>query len=124
MTKCIGCKKEFNHQGFPSHKRSCKAYKREIRARLSNIPDYAPGPGPSTSDEAMAIVVAGEPEDVPADEVQVSSKEKKLNYYVVTMLRNQKKSRRLPWSTENLVFPIEKQGSQNDFRIYFLPAHL
>jgi hypothetical protein len=76
MTKCIGCKKEFNHQGFPSHKKSRKAYKREIRARLSNVADYAPGP--TTDNEGVVTEDAGDPEtlvEVSMDEVQVSKYE-------------------------------------------------
>ena len=59
MTKCIGCKREFNHQGFPSHKKFCKLYKREIRVRLSNISEFASDL--STSNEGM---VAGDAEDL------------------------------------------------------------
>jgi hypothetical protein len=76
MTKCIGCKREFNHQGFPSHKKFCKAYKREIRTRLSNIPKNVPvGPVPGTFDEAIEInTQAGELAEIPqaVDEVQVT----------------------------------------------------
>jgi len=73
MTKCIGCKKEFNHQGFPSHKKSCKAYKREIRVRLRNVANYAPGP--NTSNEGVVTGDAGELMalvEIPMDELQVS----------------------------------------------------
>ena len=72
MTKCIGCKKEFNNQGFPSHKKSCKLFKRAMRERLNNIPDY--GAGPSTSNEEMVAESAGEPanlDDMIVDNVQV-----------------------------------------------------
>lgn len=37
MPKCIGCKKDFKSQGFPAHKKSCKPFKREIKARLNNV---------------------------------------------------------------------------------------
>ena len=40
MPKCIGCKKDFKSQGFPAHKRSCRQFKREIKARLRNIPNF------------------------------------------------------------------------------------
>jgi inorganic pyrophosphatase len=72
MTKCIGCKKEFNNQGFPSHKKSCKLFKRAMRERLNKIPDY--GAGPSTSNEEMVTEPAGEPADLGemlVDDVQV-----------------------------------------------------
>ena len=61
MTKCIGCKKEFNKQGFPSHKKACNLFKRAIRERLNNIPDY--GAGPSTTNKEMATESAGFPVD-------------------------------------------------------------
>jgi hypothetical protein len=73
MTKCIGCKKEFNHQGFPSHKKFCKAYKREIRVRLSNIPEVVAGP--SISDEGILDREPGNPagsDEMLMDDVQVS----------------------------------------------------
>jgi hypothetical protein len=72
MTKCIGCKREFNNQGYPSHKKSCKLFKRAMRERLNKIPDY--GAGPSTSNEEMVTEPAGEPADLGemlVDDVQV-----------------------------------------------------
>ena len=47
MPKCLGCKKEFKPQGFPAHKRSCNLYKREIKARLTNVLDSDLVAGPS-----------------------------------------------------------------------------
>jgi hypothetical protein len=70
MTKCIGCKREFNNQGFPSHKRACKLYKQAMRERLARIPDF----GPSTSKEEMVTEPVGEPADsgeMVLDNVQV-----------------------------------------------------
>ena len=72
MMKCIGCRKEFNNQGYPSHKKSCKQFKRAMRERLNNIPDY--GAGPSNSNEEMVIESAGCPADLGTillDDVQV-----------------------------------------------------
>ena len=72
MTKCIGCKKEFNNQGFPSHKKACKLYKRAIRERLNNIAEY--GVGPSTSNVEMGTESAGCPVDLGEmilDDIQV-----------------------------------------------------
>ena len=73
MTKCIGCKREFNQQGFPSHKKFCKAYKREIQTRLSNIPNNVPvGPDPGTFDHEATEIDTSELAEVPqaVDEVQ------------------------------------------------------
>jgi hypothetical protein len=53
MPNCLGCKKEFKSQGFPAHKRSCNLFKREIKARLANVPDSDLGAGPSN--EAMIM---------------------------------------------------------------------
>jgi hypothetical protein len=64
MPKCIGCKKDFNSQGFSTHKKSCKPYKRAIKARLQNV----------TSNEEMVTEPAGEPADLGemlVDDVQV-----------------------------------------------------
>ena len=72
MTKCIGCKKEFSHLGFPAHKRGCNLFKRAMREQLNKIPDY--GAGPSTSNEEMVTEPAGEPADlgeILVDNVQV-----------------------------------------------------
>ena len=72
MTKCIGCKKEFNNQGFPSHKKACKLFKRAMRERFNNIPDF--GTGPSTSDKEIVTESPGCPGDlgdILLDDVQV-----------------------------------------------------
>jgi hypothetical protein len=72
MIKCLGCKRNFNQQGFPSHKNFCKSYKREIRGRLSKIPDFAAGP--STSNEGAVAGDAGDlvgSVEMPVDDIQV-----------------------------------------------------
>ena len=72
MTKCIGCKKEFNHQGFSSHKKACNLFKRAMRERLNNIPEY--GVGPSSSNQEIVTQPGGELVDVDemlVDDVQV-----------------------------------------------------
>ena len=64
MPKCIGCKKDFNAQGFLTHRKSCKPYKRAIKARLQNV----------TSNEEMVTGTAGELADLGemfVDDVQV-----------------------------------------------------
>ena len=38
MTKCVGCKKNFNNQGYPAHKKSCKLYKLALRVGLRTVP--------------------------------------------------------------------------------------
>ena len=47
MPKCLGCKKEFKVQGFPAHKKTCKPYRREIKACLTNVLDSDLVAGPS-----------------------------------------------------------------------------
>ena len=72
MTKCIGCKKDFSHLGFPGHKKACNLFKRAMRERLNKIPEY--GAGPSSSNEEMVTQPAVEPVDVGemlVDDVQV-----------------------------------------------------
>jgi len=59
MPKCIGCKKDFNSQGFSTHKKSCKPYKRAIKAHLKNVPDLSSIPGPSN--DSMVLEDAEEP---------------------------------------------------------------
>jgi hypothetical protein len=58
MPKCVGCKKDFKSQGFPAHKKSCKPYKRGLKARLNNVLDLAPVAGPSN--DTMILEDAGE----------------------------------------------------------------
>jgi hypothetical protein len=62
MTKGIGCKKEFNKQGFPSHKKACNFFKRAMRECLNKIPDY--GAETSTSNIETATESAGCPVDL------------------------------------------------------------
>ena len=72
MTKCIGCKKEFNNQGFPSHKKACNLYKRKMRERFNNVEEF--GAGPSTSNVEMMTESAGCPvelDEMILDDVQV-----------------------------------------------------
>ena len=71
MPKCIGCKKDFQSHGYPAHKRSCKRYKRELKARLATLPDFGLLPGPCN--EPMILEDVGElgfAGDMRADEVQ------------------------------------------------------
>jgi hypothetical protein len=75
MTKCIGCKQNFKVQGYPAHKKSCKPYQREIRARLANISNLDLIPGPSVIPHDTQ---AGEPEnpgDMLVDEIQVRNRQ-------------------------------------------------
>ena len=72
MTKCIGCKKDFNNHGYNSHKKACKLFKREMRGRLNNVADF--GAGPSTSNTEMMTESAGCPvelDEMILDDVQV-----------------------------------------------------
>lgn len=54
MPKCIGCKKDFQSHGYPAHKRSCKQYKRQLKASLAKLPDKL-GPVPGLSDEPVIL---------------------------------------------------------------------
>jgi hypothetical protein len=60
MPKCIGCKKDFKSQGYPAHKRSCKWYKRQLKAGLAKLPDKL-GLVPGPSDEPVILEDVGEP---------------------------------------------------------------
>ena len=70
MPKCFGCKKEFQSQGFPAHKRSCNPYKREIKARLTNVLDSNLVAGPSNEttilDDVDDLGIAEDMDNVPA----------------------------------------------------------
>jgi hypothetical protein len=58
MPKCIGCKKDFQYHGFPAHKRSCKRYKRQLKASLAKLPDKLDLPDPL--DEPVILEDVGE----------------------------------------------------------------
>ena len=61
MTKCIGCKKDFNNHGYTSHKKACKLFKREMWEQLNNVADF--GAGSSTSNTETVTESAGCPVD-------------------------------------------------------------
>jgi len=77
MPKCLGCKKEFKSQGFPAHKKSCKPYKREIKARLNNVPhsDLVAGPSNETAtlDDTTDLGIA---DDMLLDDVPVCNRDR------------------------------------------------
>ena len=70
MPKCIGCKNEFQSQGFPAHKRSCNPYKREIKARLTHVLDSNLVAGPSNDttipEDVDNLGMAEDMDNVPA----------------------------------------------------------
>jgi hypothetical protein len=70
MPKCFGCKKEFQSQGFPAHKKFCNPYKRGIKARLTNVLDSNPVAGPSNKTTILDDVDnLGIAEDMVVDDV-------------------------------------------------------
>jgi hypothetical protein len=79
MPTCLGCKKEFKARGFQAHKKSCKPYKREIKARLINVPDSDLVAGPSnetvTLDDTDDLAIA---DDMLVDDVPVCNGEKNV----------------------------------------------
>ena len=127
MTKCIGCKKDFNNHGYTSHKKACNLFKREMRERLNNIAEY--GAGPSTSNIELVTESAGCPVDLGEmllDNEQVRffiSRKLNINLIMVLRSRNLKKNQHHPRNIDNLGYPVEKQGSQNDTKIYFPHVH-
>jgi hypothetical protein len=74
MPKCFGCKKKFQSQGFPAHKSSCNPYKREIKARLTNVlgSNLVAGPSNETTilDDVDDLGIA---EDMDVDNVPAVS---------------------------------------------------
>jgi len=128
MPKCIGCKKDFKSQGFLAHKRSCKPYKREIKARLTNVPDLGLVPGPSN--ESMILEGDGElgtAGDMLVDELNVQVCNGQLNQQknlILLLNRNQREYPRLLRNTESLVFLVAKQSFQNGSRMSYHHAPL
>ena len=77
MMKCVGCKKEFNKLGFPSHKKACNLLKCAMREWLNNIPDCASGAGPSTTNKEMVTGSAG----LPVDPVEMLLDDEQVRFY-------------------------------------------
>ena len=80
MPKCIGCKKEFQSQGFPAHKRSCNPYKREIKARLTNVLVAGPSNNTTIQDDVNDLGIAEDMDNVPAvSNGEINDHKKKTN---------------------------------------------
>lgn len=75
MPKCIGCKQYFKSQGYPAHKKSCKPYQREIRARLANVSNLGLIPGPSIIPQDIGELENLGDMHMLADEIQVRNRE-------------------------------------------------
>lgn len=78
MPKCIGCKKDFKSQGFPAHKKSCKPFQREIKARLKNVPNFNPSDTEINPDNTEDVVA--DLEGLVTDEAQVCHDAHFLNF--------------------------------------------
>lgn len=76
MPTCLGCKKEFKARGFQAHRNSCKPYKREIKARLINVPDSdlvaSPSNETATLDDTADLGIA---DDMLLDDVPVCNRD-------------------------------------------------
>ena len=85
MPTCLGCKKEFKARGFQAHKKSCRPYKREIKARLTNVLDSDLVADPSnetaTLDDTNDLGIVDDMllDDVPVCNGEINDPKKKTN---------------------------------------------
>ena len=125
MMKCVGCKKNFNNQGYPAHKKSCKPYKLVLWEGLQWISEHEKVAGPSNSNQQIMAEPLGEPPglaEMEVDIVQVRYHnifDKNLGI-IILCHRNQPKSQRQSLIIENLANQIKKHGFQSDSRMYSL----
>ena len=125
MTKCVGCKKNFNNQGYPAHKKSCKPYKLALREGLRRISEHEKVAGPSDSNQQITAEPPGEPPglaEMEMDIIQVRYHnifDKNLGI-IILWHRNWPKSQRRSLIIENLADQIEKHGFRSDSRMYSL----
>jgi len=124
MTKCIGCKKNFNNQGYPAHKKSCKPYKLALREGLQRISEHVQVAGPSNLNQQVTAEPPGEPPglaEMEVDIVQVRYRnivDKNLGI-IILWYRNQPKSQHRSLIIENPADQIEKHDFRSDSRIYY-----
>lgn len=120
MTKCIGCKKIFNNQGYPAHKKSCKPYKLALRQGLRRISEHEKVAGPSNSNRQVMAEPPGLAE-MEVDIVQVRHYNifNKNLEIIILWHRNRLKSQRRSLIIENPTDQIEKHGFRSDSRMYY-----